>query len=160
MDNQKGSKPTEDGTINVRGQRPRIDFMILADRAEVANGKLFLMGGVFDQFLVAAFPAQLTFGLALAIEVPWNATNEPIHVRVAFQTVDGGELAAIEWPLTVGRPPSLKPGDAQRIPFAIPALNLAVAQDGAYVVVATLDGIEGARIQFRVNQIGPLGPIG
>jgi hypothetical protein len=44
MERQEGSEPITRSSANVSGRQARIDFLILADRADVANGKLFLMG--------------------------------------------------------------------------------------------------------------------
>ncbi len=154
MERQEGIEPIVRSPANVGGQQARIDFLILADRADVANGKLFLMGGVVDTFLVQAFPAQITFGVALAIEVPWNATNDSLNIRVAFQDEDGGELAAIDWPIVVGRPPHLRVGDVQRVPLALQSLMLTVPADGLYVASAALNGREEARVSFRVRPVG------
>jgi len=154
MERQEGSEPVTQPSANVGGRQARIDFLILADRADIANGKLFLMGGVVDTFLVQAFPAQIAFGVALAIEVPWNATNDPLNVRVTFQDEDGQELAAIDWPISVGRPPYLRAGDVQRVPLALPSLTLTVPVDGLYVASAALNGREEARVSFRVRPVG------
>jgi hypothetical protein len=128
---------------------------MLAERAEVSGGKLYVMGGAFDHALVPALPASLQFSVALVIEMPWLATNQQYRVRISFQTADGLELAALEWQLIAGRPPMLSQGDIQLIPVAFPMVGLTVAQPGLYVVIATLDNVENARTRFRVTQIQP-----
>lgn len=105
----------DDVLETARGTRPEIDFLILAERAEVLNGKLYLMGGVIDRLWSAADPPVVNFCVALGILIPWNATNEPMDVHVSIQSDEGVESAHLNWQMTVGRPPLLQGGDVQRL---------------------------------------------
>ncbi len=138
----------------MNGQNAQIDTFLIADRVETLNGKFYMMGAGITDIWAATFPTILAFGLAVGILVPWNATNQQIHVDVVFQTQDGDELGRMGLPLTVGRPPNLAPGDFQYIPFSIPQLNLPMPQAGTVIAVALLDGVEQQRRPLRVRSVG------
>jgi hypothetical protein len=147
---EKIEPPIDDATLETaRGTRPEIDFLILAERAEVLNGKLYLMGGVIDRLWSMADPPVVNFCVALGILIPWNATNEPMDVHVSIQTEEGEELAHLNWQMTVGRPPLLRRGDVQRGAIASPPLALQMPGVGLYVAVATVNE-QQKRVPFRV----------
>lgn len=131
-----------------------IRTLLLADRAEVLNGKLYMMGGALDTFYATTFPSVIIFGIALVVAVPWNRTNEQIVLGMVIETADGQELGKIDAPLTVGRPPQLGKGDEQLIAIAVPNINIVINQPGAFVARSSLNGIPGPRSPFRVRQIG------
>jgi len=43
----------------------QLDFLILADRAEAVNGKLYLLGGAWDRLGLTSLPGQPTARLRL-----------------------------------------------------------------------------------------------
>jgi hypothetical protein len=134
--------------------RPSIQFMMLADRAEVHEGKLYVMGGVITEFWVQSFPGQLSFCVALVIDVPWHATNQPMNCHVAFQNEDGQELASFDMAMTTGRHPLLLQGDTSNVVIATPPLNLVVPSSGRYVVSATLGDDRVIRLPIRARLVG------
>ena len=135
-------------------QHASIAFLMFADRAEVLLGKLYVMGGLIDGFVVAQVPAPVVFSLALAIDVPWSAANEQLDVAVLFEDNDGKEVARVAFGLTVGRPPTLARGSTQRVPFAIAQLNFIAPATGDYVARSLINTVEGPRLPFRVMQLG------
>ena len=99
-------------------QHPEIDFLMIADRAEAINGKLYVMGGAWDTISVPDLSVPISFSVALGINIPWNATNEPHRLRLLVQDADGGGLAEFEAEFVAGRPPHLALGSLQRMLFA------------------------------------------
>lgn len=121
------------------GDRPHFDFVILADRAEVLGGKLYVMGGGWDRANVRDWNQPLLMAIALGILVPWNATNEQHHVRLWFEDADGGHISPqIDTGFRTGRPPHLDSGATQRIMLAINT-SLKLPGKGDYRLVAELD---------------------
>ena len=90
-----------------------IAHALLADHAEIVNGKLYLMGGGWDRFFAATLPAQIRVAIAVGVRVGWEETNKPIAVRVWVEDDDGKELVRIDGQVNVGRPPNLPPGFEQ-----------------------------------------------
>lgn len=124
-----------------------IDFLILADAAQVADGKLFLLGGGWDRLAVPTLPTAQSVGIAVGIVVPWGDTNAPHQLVLTVEDEDGGAvLPPVEVRIEVGRPPGLPAGADQRVMVAFNA-QLALSRLGDYAVTASL----GAGIQRRLR---------
>jgi hypothetical protein len=83
----------------------QIDYLLLADYAEVLNDKMYLMGGGWDQFTPQAYPADMRWGIAVGIRVPFLESNRPIHFVLSMSGDEGSEHFRIEGDLETGRPP-------------------------------------------------------
>ena len=118
---------------------PHIEFLILADRAEVLNGKLYMMGGSWDRLSIGDFSQPQTLSVAVGIVIPWHATNEPHRLQVFVDAADGQEVAMLaRVDFTPGRPPILKAAEAQKVTFALTAL-LVIPGPGTYIVRAVMN---------------------
>ena len=119
--------------------------MILADYAQVADGKLTIVGGGWS----VTGPRPTPFAIALLFEVPWDQANVKHRFRLDLVDADGHMVfmptaeesedpVALEGEFETGRPPGLKPGTtlvgADRVQPARPAdparRPLRVAVDG------------------------------
>ena len=125
-----------------------LDFLLVADRAEAINGKLYLMGGGWDRITLPQFPAPANFDVALGVLVGYTETNVRHEFALMLEDDDNKVvLGPISGHVELGRPPGLKPAQAQRFmvavrgPFPLPA-------PGAYHWVATLDGLRAGRTTF------------
>src|SRR6266536_1252452 len=82
--------------------------MMLADAAQVADGKLYILGGGWS----VTGPGPSVFAIALKIEVPWDQTNQRHHfaLRLLDQDAQAAMIAGATDPLViegefeVGRP--------------------------------------------------------
>ena len=130
-----------------------LDWLILADAAEIVGGKLYLLGGGWDQLNVAGdFPAAHACQIAAAFAVPWNLTNRRHPVSITFAHDDGAEIARINTEVEVGRPAGFPPGMTQRAQLAI-ALTLTFPRPGGYVAIVRIEETEKRRVPFVVNHI-------
>lgn len=136
---------------------PRVDFVILADRAEAVNGKLYMMGGAWDRMWVADFAQQQFLSIATGIVVPWNATNQPHKLTIRVETQDANEIATLSLNFNAGRPPFLGHAESQRIPLAF-QLAIRLPEPGAYVIKAFIDDYESNKTVFYV-QLLPTPPV-
>jgi hypothetical protein len=132
-------------------ERPEVDFLILADRAESINGKLYLMGGVWDQIGVLDFSRPAVFSIALGILVPWNATNQDHTLRVQLLDEDGGQLFSVDGNIKVGRPPQLAQGASQHNVLAL-TVSANLPRPGTYSVEAMLNGVARRSTSFVAFQ--------
>ena len=131
----------------------QVEWLILADSAQVVGNKLYLMGGGWDRLTVnQEFPVEQRVGIALAIKVPWNRTNERHEFEIEIASEDADIIAKVGGNFEVGRPPGIPPGQDQRIQLAVEA-NLKFAKPGTFVIVAKLDGKEGQRVPFHVMSV-------
>ena len=130
----------------------RVEWLILADAAQVNGGKLYLLGGGWDQLNVgSAFPVPQRVGLAASFLVPWNETNQKRNVELSLVTDDGDELLKINGQIEVGRPAGIPAGSEQRAQLAAD-MSVEFKRPGVYSIIARIDGEESARIAFRVME--------
>jgi hypothetical protein len=120
--------------------------MMLADYAQVADGKLTIVGGGWS----VTGPMPVPFAIAVLFEVPWDRANMKHRFRldlvdadghmVFAQTEDGEEPVTIEGEFEAGRPPGLKPGTPLDVPIAINLPGPPVPPGGRYEWRLTVNG--------------------
>jgi len=120
--------------------------MMLADFAQVINGKLYIMGGGWS----IIGPAPSPSALAIKIEVPWNETNRKHNLKVELLNSDfhpvliptpaGNNAVIISGDFEVGRPPGLIQGSPLDMAFAFPIGPLPLAPGNRYIWKLTIDG--------------------
>lgn len=139
-------------------EHPVIEFLMMADRAESVNGKLYVMGGAWDQIAVADFTQPVSFSLALAVLIPWHATNERLPLTVSFESEDGAAvLPPLRLEVEAGRPANAVKGQSFRNLLAINGLAPFPAP-GGYRARATLGDADAKSVQFRVTAAQPPAP--
>jgi Family of unknown function (DUF6941) len=138
--------------------------LMLADAAQVSEGKLYIIGGGWT----VTGPDPIPFAIAMHIEVPWDQANSKHFFRlelvdadghpVMVETPDGEQPLTAEGEFEVGRPPGVKAGT----PLAIPmALNFAPAPPipagGRYEWRLSIDehSDEDWRLTFSTRPGGP-----
>ncbi|GMU56234.1 MAG: hypothetical protein AMXMBFR33_53800 [Candidatus Xenobia bacterium] len=127
-----------------------IEWLILADAAEVVGNKLYLLGGGWDRLTVhAGFPLEQHCAVAASVRVPWHETEITHEFTIEFITEDGQVLESLGAEFEVGRPPGLTPGREQRWQFS-GDFDLRLDVPGRYAVVGLLEGEERARLYFEV----------
>ena len=136
-----------------------VEWLILADAAEATGGKLYLIGGGWDQLTVQKFPFQQSMAIAVSFRVPWNQTNEKHSFEIEVANADGGSIARVPGQFEVGRRPGIPVGQDQRAQFVV-NVNWAIKDAGGYVVICRLDGEERRRFPFNVvaSPAAPAGP--
>jgi len=128
----------------------RVEWLILADYAEIIGGKLYLTGGGWDVLSVnTGFPLTRPMGLAAAFSVAWNETNQRHNAEIDIQTDDGKSVGKVTAQFEVGRPVGIKAGQDQRFQLAA-NVPLNLSGSGTYVVVARVEGQEEGRVAFNV----------
>ena len=127
-----------------------VEWVIVADAAEVVNNKLYLIGGGWETLTINSdLPVLHPCAIAAAFSVPWNEANQQHNVEIAIDDREGKRLAAIEGQVEVGRPPGIPLGHAQRVQMAI-KLALPLERSGAYVITVSVEGQEMKRTTFNV----------
>ena len=138
---------TDEGVIAMQ-----VDALLLADSAEVVNGKLYLMGGGWTNCTPPPdvdYPYDRLTASAVTIRVGYQETNEEHKFSLEFRDSDERPLGArIDGEFTVGRGADLTPGMSQLVQFA-GAVPVHLPGPGAYTVVLMLDEREERRIQFQ-----------
>jgi hypothetical protein len=122
--------------------------LLLADHAEVANGKLFINGGGWT----FTGPQPVPFAIAMYIEVPWDQANTKHSLLLELLDGDGASVT-VEDPtgqqrelrvemanFEVGRPAGVKPGTPLGVPFAMNFGPIPLEPGCRYVWRLSIDG--------------------
>ena len=132
-----------------------IEWLILADAAQVIGNKLNLLGGGWDVLTVnSEFPVNQRCSLALAVRVPWNETNQKHSFEVEVLSEDASTeqhrtLMKAGGEFEVGRPAGIPVGQNQRVQLAVD-MTLKFDEPGTNVIVARIGGAEMKRTHFNV----------
>lgn len=123
--------------------------MLLADSAQVADRKLYVLGGG----LSVVGPRPQPMGVAIRIEVPWDRANVPHAWRLDLLDEDGHPVEVNQRPLVVqgrfeaGRPTGLKAGTPLSVPLAIMFPALPVRPGKSYTWQLSID--EATHVDWR-----------
>ena len=153
------------GSPKVRGVSTNDDYeygdalvgvtMMLADSAQVADGRLFILGGGLNE----VGPAPQPMAIAMLLDVPWDRANISHDWKFELLDEDGTPVLFDEQPVLVGgqfeagRPAGLAPGTPIVVPMAINFSALPVDPAARYVWrLAVNDTSEpGWALPFRVR---------
>jgi hypothetical protein len=91
------------------------------------------------------------FGMAIAILVGWNETNQRHRVNLRLENADGRELVRMDADFEIGRPPGIPAGTDLRTVMAINA-ELQFPSPGIYRVVAAVADSQRS-VSFRVHDV-------
>ena len=117
----------------------QVDYLLLADAAQVQNGKLYLLGGGWDRLQFQEYPQSLQIAVILGVMVPWSETNRRHTFRLVGRTADADqELFKAEGEFEVGRPPGTPQAMPQIFQVAL-QIPLNVPRPGSYEVVGDID---------------------
>ncbi len=129
-------------------ERVEVDFMLLADRAEVLNGKLYMMGGAWDRRYINDINAPVDLSIVIGVLVPWNLTNEPHSLDIRIDDEDGNTIPpGAKATLNVGRPIQATKGQSFRA-TAVINNRWTFPRLGAYSLVASIAGHDAKRVTF------------
>jgi hypothetical protein len=131
---------------------PRIDCFLIADSAQVADGKLYVLGGGWERLTVPNIPVSRNIDIATRVIVSWTETNRPLTFELQLVTEDGEALLnpAATPSVTVGRPVHLREGSDQAVPLVLKVNGVSLKQAGRYAFILTYGGEEVARTAFEV----------
>jgi hypothetical protein len=102
--------------------------MLLCDSAQVANGKLYILGGGWSYVRVSEEAPVVIVAIAVDLVIPWDVGNRPLPIVIDLLTEDyepvinRGETEPIrlEGNVTAGRPPEARAGTDLHVPLALP----------------------------------------
>jgi hypothetical protein len=120
-----------------------LDYALLADSAQVSQGKTFILGGGISILRRPAFPAPLGVSLVLQLTYERAEIEEPHRLRVLVMDADGNLILPELVAEMQFRPPDedLPRGVPLVAPIALAFPPLPVLQrPGSYQVQVLLDG--------------------
>ena len=106
--------------------------VLLCDWAEVVGGKLYAQGIGWIN-ITATRPVQ--FAAGCLIRVPYDETNKKHSATVKLMTDDGQGFPSEQpvigsFEFELGRPPGMKHGEEQTVPFAVKLAGITLAPGG------------------------------
>lgn len=129
----------------------RVEFVILADAAQVVDGKLYLLGGAWNRFHCHAFPAQASMAFATSVLVDWEETGRQFPVTLTLADEAGVPIIPdITAHAEVGRPEGER--IQQRTLLTVNA-NIMIPRAGRYTLQATA-GESSVRVSFDAVFVG------
>ena len=132
----------------------KIEFLVLADSAQVANGKLFILGGGWGVWRSQHFPLQIQIGLALNILINGNELGGKYQLAVTIKDEANIQIVPeIKAEMVAGRTTEEFPtGTVHKLPVAF-NLGLLVSHPGKYTIQATM-GSSHVETFFSVIYVG------
>jgi hypothetical protein len=88
-----------------------LDYLLVADGAQVVGGKLYLLGGGWDQLVVPQLPGRpaAAFSVAVGVNMPSSLTNRKMTFSVDVLDADCGHIETlVAGGFEVGRPTGLR----------------------------------------------------
>lgn len=130
--------------------------ILLADSAQVADGKLYILGGGLN----AIGPHPQPLAIAILIEVPWDRANISHDWKIELLDADGMPVMAGDMPVLVGgefesgRPAGAEPGSPLPVPLAINISALPVDAGRSYAWRLAINGTSEPTwsVRFRVRE--------
>ena len=136
------------GRMSTGFEQVEVDFLLLADRAEVLNGKLYMMGGAWDRRHIRDIRTPMPLTIVMGVLVPWNLTNEPHRLQIRIEDEDGNPVPPeVEATVNVGRPASATQGQSFRA-TAVINNRWTRPRYGVYRVAASVRGHAEKRVAF------------
>ena len=126
-----------------------IEWLILADAAEVVGGKLYLMGGGWDRLTVNSQPAKKNLAVALALRVPWHETNRQHAFQIDMTDEDGAQVVSVNGATEVGRPAGIPAGQPQLAQFVV-NFDATFEKLGTYVITARVNDSQERAVRFNI----------
>lgn len=120
--------------------------LILADHAQVSDGKLFISGGGWS----IAGPGPVSMAVAVKVEVPWDRANTRMKFLLELLDADGQPVTVpasfgeqeikIDGEFETGRPAGLKQGVPLDVALAVNVGPLPLSPDSRFSWRLTVDG--------------------
>jgi uncharacterized protein DUF6941 len=130
----------------------RQEFLILAEAAEVANGKMFIHGGCVERHEARAFPTNLSADVAASVLVEWSETNQAHRLELRILNAEERAIAEVQADFAPGRPAGAKLGQDLRHLLALKG-PFPIEAPGQYRLEATIDGeVQVPAFRFWVDQ--------
>ena len=115
--------------------------MLLCEAAQLAAGKLYILGGG----VAFVGPAPRPLAIAMQITVPWNQANVQYKWRIDLLDEDGHPVVAKSKPVAVQgtfeahRPPGLRPGSPLGVSLVINLSPLPLPGGKSYTFALAID---------------------
>ncbi len=128
----------------------KCDILMVADSAQVAGDKLYLLGGAWRFLRAQKLPVNHSLAIAVGLLVDWMETNHRHQLKAELRSEDTKQrIVEVDAEFEQGRPPGFPAGMEQRV---LMALNVTprFESSGPYAVSLLVNGHEIASTTFVV----------
>jgi hypothetical protein len=132
----------------------KIEYALLADAAQAVGGKVFILGGGWNVFRAANYPAPIYFAVAIGLGFTSNEAGikYPLNVVVADEA-GVPIIPEMKGQVETGQPAADVPkGASVKVPVAI-NMNITLPRPGTYGIVVTA-GSSSAQLSFEAIFVG------
>ena len=130
-----------------------LDFAFLADAADVASGKLFVMGGAFDTVYVVGFPAtHPTLAVVVRLLLAPHDLDRKHKLEILLLDADGHSIASAPGELMVSKSPDSPQGWKQAVMLPLRFFNIPFQKPGHFSIEILINGNLAKAIPLRVVQ--------
>lgn len=132
----------------------KIEYALLADAAQAVGGKVFVLGGGWNLFRAANYPAPLQLAIAAGLGFTADEVGGKYPLSVVIADETGVPITPeVKGQVETGQPaPDAPKGASIKMPLAI-NMNLPVPRPGRYGIVMTV-GSSKAQLSFDAIFVG------
>lgn len=131
-----------------------LDFAFLADGADVAQGKLFVLGGAFDTIHVPSLPAMHPIlAVVLRLLLGPNDLDRKHALEILLLDADAKHIASAKGELMVQKSPDSPPGWKQAVILPLRFFNVPFQAAGHYSIEILTNGQMVKAIPLRVVHV-------
>jgi hypothetical protein len=135
--------------------------MLLADSAQVADGKLYILGGGWS----VTGPDPVPSAVAVKVAVDWHEFNTPHHWEliledadgqlVQFETPEGPQTIEVRGDFSTTTPTDVPQGTPVDVPIAVNfgPIPLAAASRYTWRLIINGDSLPGASVSFTTRPV-------
>jgi len=139
----------------------KLEWMMLANHAEVANDLLYISGGGWDTIQVGGQLPGAPEGIVgamlghLAIRLLFHVTEtDRTHTfQLSIMAEDGQQIANLEGEFPVATNPNVPPGWLQNVNLVFPMAGLLLPHEGLYTINFNVNGQWVGDRPFRVQRV-------
>ena len=135
------------------------DFQVTAffpaDHAAVAEGKLYVNGGVWDRLNFPVYPQLVPqVSLVAVVRVPYRAYHQDHKFEMRLENAENEPLSfRVEGGFRFGTEPHMRVGDPSHLTVAVPVAGVVLESPGDYSFVFSIDGTDLVRYPLRAVQV-------
>ncbi len=125
----------------------KIEYALLADAAQAVGGKVFVLGGGWNLFRSASYPAPVQFAVAIGLGFSTSEVGMKYPLNIAIADESGVPIVPeMKGQVETGQPaPDVPKTASMKIPVAI-NINMSLPHPGTYGIVVTAGPVEYSAI--------------
>lgn len=130
--------------------KPKLDYAFIAEHAQVAAGKLNVMGASYTHLRVQELPWMHSLAVAGRIRTPED--YGPVEVTLVFTSPEGESQYSIEGSIDIEPDEAVRPYRGRVGLLFASSLQALLPVEGLYEVRVRVDGEEVRRLAFSVER--------